>query len=467
MVDQLIPPINDAYGLSSLLGPDSNARLPAGRDDASNLFGLLLVRLLIQTASELQRLATTPADASQNSILDASGVVAQSAPALANNQAIPYASEVATRAYLQGDQWKFVPVQIPPTPALNAIPESVSAAVLPSTPDQAITAAAAAPVTPARPTAAASPATGALSLSEYPHPPDDNGRGMHWTPTVSSTKQEVDRFIPELKAMNVRWVVFLNDHTNLEQNEYLVDQLVANGIEPVMRVYTSGVEPIAGELSELVRHYVARGAHYFQLYNEPNHAVENGGQAPDVARYLDLWIPAAKTVVENGGLPGLGALSPGDSAGVPQSNPQRLDDRLFLQSALQEIKRRGETEVLDKAWLSAHNYMGARSLDDPDGLLRVKQYDEIVRGALGRSLPIIGTEGGSYAGGPITEARQAELVTDAMRYMRDERESYNFAYTYWIIANSLGGGGDDSWESQALFRYDGTSPVVAALKDLT
>ena len=65
--------------------------------------------------------------------------------------------------------------------------------------------------------------------------------------------------------MNVRWVVLLNDHSNLEQNEYLVDQLVANGIEPVMRVYTPGLEPISGDLGELVRHYKERGVDYFQL----------------------------------------------------------------------------------------------------------------------------------------------------------------------------------------------------------
>ena len=214
-------------------------------------------------------------------------------------------------------------------------------------------------------------------------------------------------------------------------------------------------------------YYFALTVDYFQLYNEPNHAIENGGQTPDVARYLDLWIPAAQIVAANGGLPGFGALSPGGATGNPNPNMQRLDDRLFLQSALQEIKRRGKIEVLDKAWLSAHNYMGDRTLENPNGLLRVKRYDDIVRGTLGRSLPIIGTEGGSYETETVTGTRQAELVTDAMRYMRDEREPYNFAYSYWVIANVLGGGADPTWESQSLYRHDGTSPVVAALKNLT
>ncbi len=292
-----------------------------------------------------------------------------------------------------------------------------------------------------------------LPLEAFPRPPADNGRGMHWIPTVRSSPDVVDRFVRELVDMNIKWVVFLNEGANIGDNDYLVRQLVAHGIEPVMRVYTNGLEPISGDLGAMVRHYTGLGVHYFQLYNEPNVAAENGGAAPDVNRYLDLWLPAARVVVANGGLPGFGALSPGGE----------VDDRTFLRDALLGIRARGETAVLDRAWLSSHNYAGERPLSDPDGFLRFRQYDAIIRSILGRPMPIIGTEGGSYTVGPLDEAGQIEQVLGAYRYML-QREPYNFAYTYWVIANRAGGGHDPAWEWQALFRPDWTSPLVEALK---
>ena len=44
---------------------------------------------------------------------------------------------------------------------------------------------------------------------------------------------------------------------------------------------------------------------------------------------------------------------------------------------------------------------------------------------------------------------------------------YNFAYTYWVIANQEGGGHDEDFEQQALFQPGYVSPIVGRLKDLT
>ena len=283
------------------------------------------------------------------------------------------------------------------------------------------------------------------------------GRGMHWIPTVSSSPEVVDRYVASLKAMHIKWVTFLNDGTNIGANDYLVQQLKANGMEPVMRVYTPGVVPLnSDDLGAMVRHYKDLGVSYFQLYNEPNHSVENNGQAPDVNRYLDAWIPAAKAVTENGGLPGFGALSPGG----------QFKDTDFLSQALDGLSTRGETSLLDHAWLTIHNYQGDRPVDDTEGFARFKIYGDIVRQKLGRDLPEIGTEGGSFVAGPEGEPQRIERVVDAYRYM-EQREPYNFAYSYWNVANQAGGGHDPAWESQALFGTNGQSPLVDALKNLS
>lgn len=290
-----------------------------------------------------------------------------------------------------------------------------------------------------------------LSLADYPHPPGDNGKGIHWIPTVSQTPEVVDRFVAEAKSMGMKWVVFLNEDANIGANDHLVKRLTEAGIEPVMRVYTPGLTPIHGNLPEMVRHYTQLGVRYFQLYNEPNLMVETGGQYPDVKKYLDLWVPAAQQVIKAGGLPGFGALSP----------QGEMDDREFLRQGLSLLKERGQANLLGRSWLAMHNYTGPRPLNDPDGFARFRQYDSIIRSVLGRSLPIIGTEGGTHITEHVSEQRQIEMVTGAYDYMRN-REPYNFAYTYWILAN----GHDQAWDAHALIRPEGPTALAQALKKM-
>jgi hypothetical protein len=287
-------------------------------------------------------------------------------------------------------------------------------------------------------------------LADFPHPPGDNGKGIHWIPTVSQPPEVVDRFVNEAVAMGMKWVVFLNEGTSVGANDYLVKRLVAAGIEPVMRVYTPGLVPIEDDLSDMVRHYGDLGVNYFQLYNEPNLMVETGGQYPNVDKYLDLWIPAAQQVIKAGGLPGFGALSP----------QGEMDDRVFLQQALINMKERGQAQLLGRSWLAMHNYTGPRALTDPEGFLRFQQYDRIIQATVGRSMPIIGTEGGTHITEHVSEQQQVAMVTGAYDYMR-QREPYNFAYTYWIIAN----GHDSAWDNHALIRADGPTALAQALKN--
>jgi len=299
-------------------------------------------------------------------------------------------------------------------------------------------------------------------LDAYPRPPGDTGRGFHWIPTLHSDPSVVDRFVGEAKKMGASWVVFLNDGSAIGDNDYLVRTLVANGIEPVMRIYTPHGEPITGDLTRMVRHYVALGVHYFQPYNEPNLPEENPDGQVSVSGYVDRWIPAARAILAGGGLPGLGGLAPG----AP------VDDVGFLRSTIEEIKRRGATDLLDNAWISMHNYTFNRPIgyqDDSNGFLKFRWYDQVVRDELGRSLPIIGTEGGPRLGDsvdprypPVDEQRRDELAAAAFQYL-DHREPYLFAQTQWVLANAAGGGADPSWDKDALFGPDGTPTPLANL----
>lgn len=299
------------------------------------------------------------------------------------------------------------------------------------------------------------PSAGALPLSAFPRPRGDNGRGIHWIPTVSQSQEVIDKYVAEAEKMGIKWVTFLNDNTDLKQNEYLVKRLVERGIEPVMRIYTDGGAPVSGDVQKLVRHYKAMGVNYYQLYNEPNLSLENQGKPPSPERYAHLYIDAARDVIAAGGLPGFGSLSPTPGL-APGSMPGDMDDLQFLRESLQHVQALGGQDVLDRSWLSVHNY-GAEHL-------RIREYDKVVQQVLGRSLPQIGTEAGIYPGDTLSEQAATQIVADAYRYL-GQREPYYFAYTYWIIANESGvGHHDPAWNHQALFRQDGRSPIVDMLR---
>jgi hypothetical protein len=285
-----------------------------------------------------------------------------------------------------------------------------------------------------------------IPLEAFPRPRGDNGWGMHWIPTVKQEPAVVDRFVAELVQMNIKWVTFLNDGTQIGDNDYLVDKLVANGIMPVMRIYRATVTPHDGDLGALVRHYRAKGVYYFQLYNEPNANVENMQGFANPIHYAKMWAEAARLVVANGGLPGLGALSPGGD----------YDHYTFLDRTLRALKAHGDDALLNRTWLSVHNYHGTRPASDPGGFLLFRQYDEIIRAHLLRSLPMIGTEGGSYSENPEEVKHH---LAHQYGYMATA-EPYFFAFSYWVLANLEGGSYDPLWEWQTLFRAGYVHPVV-------
>ncbi len=285
-----------------------------------------------------------------------------------------------------------------------------------------------------------------IPIEAFPRPPGDNGWGIHWVPTHNQDPAVVDRFVDQLVRMHIKWVVFLNNNSDIGPNDYLVERLVAAGIMPVMRVYRSNLLPYDGDLGPMVAHYVAMGVRYFQLYNEPNVNAENNQGFANPNQYAVTWAAAARDVINNGGLPGIGAFSPGGA----------YNHYAFLEGTLRALRHNGDLGLLNHAWLSIHNYNGLRSLDDPDGFILFRKYDEIVRAALGRSMPMIGTEGGSYHADPQVEK---DLLVAQYSYMRSA-EPYLFAFSHWLLANAEGGAWDTSWEHQSLFRKDFVHPLV-------
>ncbi|MEM7343529.1 MAG: hypothetical protein AAF485_04755 [Chloroflexota bacterium] len=360
-------------------------------------------------------------------------------------------------------------------------------------------------------------------LAAYPRPPSDNGRGIHWIPTNQPLPPEItDYFVTELQAMNIKWVKFLQDDLPHVSDPYLVEQLVANDIEPIMRVFKPINAPYQ-HLPQLVTQAKGMGVHYFELYNEPNLAGFAGGWAEDqainVARIVDWWILAARDVQAAGGHPSLPPLAGGGT----------VDDMVFLRQFLAGVRARGQADLFPGAWIPVHNYFLNHPLDYPadpvnvdDVLLteeeitargltpdqveainksrqmaklpreeggfwvgnsidedsnafgKYEAYANIFYDRFGYHLPVISTEGGAVIGSaedprypPIREEDVTTLTIAAYHAVLDEAPSYFFAHTPWILANSAGGHPDERFENAAWYKdRDGTTlAVVEALKE--
>ncbi len=288
-----------------------------------------------------------------------------------------------------------------------------------------------------------------LPLSSFPRPADDNGRGLHWFPTTRQTRAVVDRFVPELTAMKIRWLVILQgmNDWDLIANDYLIDRLNAEGIRTVMRIDRRIGAMDGKRLGWIIARYRERGVRYFQVFNEPNANEEWSTDAPHTPeQFATYWIQAAEVIAANGGLPGFAPMS-------PQSDDS---DLVFFQAALEELKRLGRYDLVNMMWVSVHNY-GDFDIRNPTdgGFFRYRSYDAIVRKVFGGSVPIIITEGGMGDAESL-----ANIIAPLYRFVANAREAYLLAFVPWLIGNTVGGGDDPRWETAAWFT--GVLPQVQA-----
>lgn len=356
-------------------------------------------------------------------------------------------------------------------------------------------------------------------LAEYPRPANDNGRGVHYAPTIlAQPTTMVDFFIDELLAMNIKWVKLMQGDIPKVEHHYLVEQLVAHDIEPIVRVYKPYNEPYE-HLSELVAAAQPMGVDYFELYNEPNiNGFPGGwrdGEAMSVDRIIDLWLPAAEAIQQADGYSGLPTLATGGD----------YDDILFLKDFLDGVAARNRADLFQQSWLPLHNYflnhpfdyptdpvnlqsvplseaeiqkrgltpdevqtinnarknarfpggyyVGDTIHEDSNGFRKFEAYGKIFYDRFGYYIPIITTEGGPLAGDhqdprypAVTDEDVAELTLRAYHYMLEDAPAYYFAFAPWLMANGAGGHWDAAWEEAAWYKIDGTIlPVVDLLKD--
>ena len=192
-----------------------------------------------------------------------------------------------------------------------------------------------------------------MPLSAFPRPPQDNGRGIHWSSSIYHiTGDELTFWIDELKAMQIKWVKVLDDSggTSVE----LCRRLVENDIMPVVRLYRERPNPkrIGSREIETIKKLVDIGVRYIETNNEPDLPAEweNNHIPPN---WLDIvadnFIYDADIVLSLGALPAFPAMSVSNSG-----------------LGLSYVVEKGRKDVFEKgAWLAIHNYTTNHPLDYP------------------------------------------------------------------------------------------------------
>jgi len=337
-------------------------------------------------------------------------------------------------------------------------------------------------------------------LKDFPRPLNDNGRGLHGSLDTAWTggEQGLDYWVGLLSEMNIKWFKVLDDGGN---SLPFCEKLLAAGIFPIVRILrrdpppNNTPEPNPGHIGvpeeKTIRRLIDAGVFYFETNNEPNLPSQwksqvNPNNQLEAAKLVALnWLFDARLILAMGGFPGLPAISSGGE--------------MDLMGALATLGR--QDILLEGCWIALHNYCQNRPLNYPDDSvhrsgqpLTSEQFDQgsltkwawwntthariddlneinslranlanpastieqdhtcfrefeyynaLAMKYLGRSIPVLSTEGG-YRVGRREDLRYPRVTPDAHReqtialydFMQRQAPDYYFAATPTLLVES-------------------------------
>ena len=362
-----------------------------------------------------------------------------------------------------------------------------------------------------------------MDLRDYPRPAGDTGIGFHWNAgfaTAVGLGHITDFWLPEIKAMGVKWVKIAHHDGALS----FAELLLKNDIMPVVRLYRPQPNPgtLGQEAIRWVKDYVSAGVRYFEFNNEPDLGVEwqNHEVPPNALQVVaHNAIIDMESVLGVGGFPGIPAVAVGCQWDI-----------------VGEICRQGRRDLLrEPVWVALHNYSlnhpldypldpgnqqgapysreyydrlaaeqwdgsawggwslerinqerrdhanpGDTAFEDPSCWRAYERHDQLVRRQIGRSLPILATENGYLVGErqdprypATTPALHTAQSLEATRIMMrtsqrfEHAPDYYFCTAFWLLANYRLGHWAPAWEPHAWYsdRWpNGALAAVSALK---
>jgi hypothetical protein len=358
-----------------------------------------------------------------------------------------------------------------------------------------------------------------MKISDFPRPPEDNGRGIYWSAhPLHPSGRDLEFWINELTAMHMKWVALLDDGSGSSLE--LCRRLLDAGMMPVVRLHREDPSPRSIDRRELIglRKLIAAGVRYIDtnpLSTAPTEQKEDHWQSHWPEFVVDNFIYDADTIISEGGL--------------PAASGQGLDKRNHL---IRQVVNKGREALFQNGvWLSIHNYSLNRPLDYPDDPvnqqgkpLTQEEYErwpawacdhrslevinecrsqdkhpgqtlaqdpdcfrywelagQMLHDILGYHLPMITTGGGPVVGWgadprypKVTPELQRDRQVEIVRFLQEQAPDWYLSCCTWLLASLPLGDWNSRWEQMSwytdLWNQDfdlaGQLPVVQVLKDL-
>jgi hypothetical protein len=181
--------------------------------------------------------------------------------------------------------------------------------------------------------------------------------GFHYrVDTNHYSDKDLSLWLPRLKELDASWVV-LNAPATRAIPEGFIATLKMEGIEPVVHFQIKpSHNPRVQDMILLFENYHRWGVKYIILYDRPNQqrswSAEAWAQSDLPERFLDGFLSLAEAAVAIGLVPVFPPLEPGGD----------YWDTIFLNGALDGIKRRGSQPLQDRLILSAYARLNGRPL---------------------------------------------------------------------------------------------------------
>ncbi len=334
-------------------------------------------------------------------------------------------------------------------------------------------------------------------ISTFPKPQNDTGIGIFWTGEVFHYDiylSTITQQISLLKNMDVSWIGMFATPDSMPQSIEFARTMKQNDIEPIVRIWHSQGDASLYTQSELdeISQYIQAGVSYIDIDNEPNNSPGfGGGTCQDTPpNLMGLWTKDALAVQKKGGLPIFPELLPGAtcydmdvlnaSFQWLQSNQCQLADGstnscLNLFDATHSNGHPAVMGLHTYSWNNDRNPDGSPVLDPGNGTTRFIWYDNVVRQYLGRSVPILSTEGGPAPSAPNGDGRDnySDVIKAEANFQLQNSAPYFFNTAFWLgltYPQSPDGQnpfGADAWfDAQTLLEEPTYSPTIDALRSL-
>lgn len=176
---------------------------------------------------------------------------------------------------------------------------------------------------------------------------------------------------PNFTTLGIKWLL-LTASERRAVPEFFIQALIQNDIQPIIHIPASVGSISLREIAPILKSYADWGVRHVVLYDRPN--MQSSWQAADwsrgelVERFADFLLPLLHVEREVGLQPMLPALEPGGD----------YWDTAFLETLIDVIHRRGQTELLKDAGVALYSWTYNRPLEwgrgGPDAWPQSKPY---------------------------------------------------------------------------------------------